>query len=916
MASKGEADAGTATNLKEGEIKTETIDNFAPQMNEGREPGLNPSVIQPTADAVTRKEKAVRASLLFLNKAESIVASHTIMFPEFKHWQDQIKQILDSIERPRVLVGVLGYTGSGKSSLINALIDEEMVVPANAMRASTSVVTEISWNDSDDPEKAFRAEIEFISEKEWKAEMDILLDDLKNATKGEDVSINTGSEASTAFTKISAVWPGVTLDKLKGMTSEELFQEIEGVSNHLDCNLDISDTSSKGISYWPLVRCVRIYTKAEILRHGLVLVDLPGLGDSNTGRTQVAKKYVKNLTYVWVVADIVRAIDDQVAKDLMGKSFRRQLLMDGKYDDKAILRKRKHTEDDTTDLLPENEEQSSADLETPEKHILERKHLVKKRAHSVKPVRALEKKLAEMKRTLKLIRNDIKAACTQAQNRYTQEHLKMDFENRLRDLEQDISHDNTDKRQSGNEDAEENKNSVHHQGLANQLHVFCVSSKGYQKLAGRFKRDRIPEGFASVDDTFIPGLQQYAAASTLTARTKIADTFLNDFNLLKLSVKSWAENGSPNSLSSSQKHKLQAMLEQQLGILNKSFGCAFETTTFRIREIINTDILPTLKDCIETSTIKARQICRDLTESDTSFQTWKAICRRQGKFNNKKKVNYDWNGVLLEPFLECLANPWDRVFNVQMRHIHDEYSRTIVAAINTFSTDIRPLLHDISEASASNLPVEILAKIPYLQRKTTTKISASMDFTQSQAQEIHRLIEPLIQQHMRPAYQSCSLESNTGALARMKEHLLRHIRTSNENMYKEASKLLKKRLNKMTKTLEGLLSKTHIDTSKNLRKEIEDMIMVAVGKDDEAREKVSRVRNTLCNDLILELNTLETAWVRSASEPVENPMSLNTDGKVEDDSGEDGEGDDFTCDTDCSDGSEGVESTSDEVEGS
>ncbi|KAF7908044.1 uncharacterized protein EAF01_003799 [Botrytis porri] len=1013
MASKGEANAGSATNLKEGEIKTETNDNFSPRINEGREPGLDLTVIQPSTDAVTRKEKAVKASLLFLNKAESIVASYTTMFPEFKHWQDQIKQILDSIERPRVLVGVLGYTGSGKSSLINALIDEEMVVPANAMRASTSMVTEISWNDSDDPEKAFRAEIEFISEKEWKAEMDILLDDLQNATKGEDLSVDTGSEASTAFAKISAVWPGVTLDKLKGMTSEELFHEIEGVSNHLDCNLDISDSkaksfsqqinsyidsnnkqaSSKGISYWPLVRCVRIYTKAEILRHGLVLVDLPGLGDSNTGRTQVAEKYVKNLTYVWVVADIVRAIDDQVARDLMGKSFRRQLLMDGKYDDKyvtfimtktdmintdevieslqlrehdlkeillreeeilkqipnwqealdrkalkvkninkalktmmkvyksstsarAILRKRKHTEDDMTDLMSENEEQSSADSETPETQILERKHLVKKRAHSVKSVRALEKKLAEMKRTLKLIRNDIKAACTQARNRYTQENLKVDFENGLRDLKQDISHDTTDEHHSGNEDEERNKDSVHHQDFVNQLNIFCVSSKGYQKLAGRFKRDRIPEGFASVNDTFIPGLQEHAAASTLTTRTKIADTFLNDFQILKLSIKSWAKNGSPNSLSSSQKHKLQAMLEQQLGILNKSLGCASETTTFRIREIINTDILPTLNDCIETSTIKARQTCKALTESDTSFQTWKAICRRQGKFNNKRKVNYDWNGVFLEPFLECLANPWDRVFNVQMQHIHDECSRTVVAAINSFSTDIRPLLHDISEASASNSPVEILAKIPYLQRKTTTKISASMNFTQSQAQEIYRLIEPLIQQHMRPAYHSCSLESNTGALARMKEHLLRHIRMNNENMYKEASKLLKKRLNKMIKTLEGLLSKAHIDTSKYLRKEIEDMIMVAVGKDDEAREKMSRVRNTLCNDLILELNTLEMAWVRSASEPAENPMSLNTDRKVEDDSGEDGEGDDFSFDTESSDGSEGVESTSDEVEGS
>ncbi|KAJ8062131.1 hypothetical protein OCU04_008691 [Sclerotinia nivalis] len=420
------------------------------------------------------------------------------------------------------------------------------------MRASTSVVTEISWNDSDDPEKAFRAEIEFISGTEWKMEMDILLDDLKNATKGEDVSAKSGSEASTAFAKISAVWPGVTLAKLKGMTSDELFQQIDGVSNHLDCILDIFDSKAKpfsqkinsyidsnnkqacakGISYWPLVRCVRIYTKAEILRHGLVLVDLPGLGDSNTGRTQVAEKYAKNLNYVWIVADIVRAIDDQIAKDLMGKSFRRQLLMDGKYDDKyvtfimtktdiinteevveslqlrekdlreilareeeilkeihdgrealdrkivkvkktkkalkelekskpskagkAIPRKRKHTEDDRT----ETEAQSSANLETMDKQISKKKLLMKNKAHAVTSMKVMESKLAELKRTLKLIRNEIKAACTQARNNYTQEHLKMDFENGLRELKQDISDDLNDERPLGNEDDVESKNLV------------------------------------------------------------------------------------------------------------------------------------------------------------------------------------------------------------------------------------------------------------------------------------------------------------------------------------------------------------------------------------------------------------------------------------------------------------------------
>ncbi|KAA8571370.1 hypothetical protein EYC84_001374 [Monilinia fructicola] len=356
MAQEGKADADTRVNLIKAMIKPEVVEDSASEIGKGIGTDTNLTLAQLDMAEVVKKEKAVDDSVLFLNKVEGAMAPHTEMFPELQKWRDQTKKILAGRERPRVLVGVLGYTGSGKSSLINALIDEEMVVPANAMRASTSVVTEISWNDSDDPEKVFRAEIEFISETEWKEEMEILLDDLKNATKGEDVSVRSGSEASTAFAKISAVWPGVTLAKLKGMTSDELFQQVDGVSNILDCHLDIFDrkaksfsqqinayidsnnkqNSSKEISYWPLVRCVRIYTKAEILRHGLVLVDLPGLGDSNTGRTQVAENYAKNLTYIWIVADIVRAIDDQIAKDLMGKSFRRQLLMDGKYDDRYV----------------------------------------------------------------------------------------------------------------------------------------------------------------------------------------------------------------------------------------------------------------------------------------------------------------------------------------------------------------------------------------------------------------------------------------------------------------------------------------------------------------------------------------------------------------------------------------------------
>ncbi|KAF7882330.1 uncharacterized protein EAF02_005693 [Botrytis sinoallii] len=1023
---KREADADAAVSLKESGIKTEIIDDSASAVSEG----TDLATAQYESITVLRKENAVNDSILFLRKAEGIVAGHTAMFPEFKTWQDQTKQILSGIKRPRVLVGVLGYTGSGKSSLINALIDEEMAVPANAMRASTSVVTEISWNDSDDPDKAFRAEIEFISEMEWKEEMDILLDDLKNATKGEDVSVKSGSEASTAFAKISAVWPSVTLSKLKGMTSQELFDQIDGVSNILDCQLEIAERKAKPFSREidkyidsnnkqnPQMGCPSgLWCVAEILRHGLVLVDLPGLGDSNTGRTQVAETYAKKLTYLWIVADIVRAIDDQVAKDLMGKSFRRQLLMDGKYDDKYVTfimtktdiinneevieslqlreknlkdilsreadilkeiqdgqqklaqkstklkkikralklllsnvdstkadssasRKRKHAKEHRTG----DGHQPSGDSKSTDMEISSRRLLTKKKAHNVKAMKMLGKRLAELRLILKSIRNDIKAACTQARSRYTQEHLRMDFENGLRELKQDMSDDSIDERQLGNVDEAESKDLVyqrtysnfntrsdrlklmqgcHTGGLTEQLQIFCVSSKGYQRLCGRFKRDPMPNGFTTIKDTNIPKLQEYAAASTLTVRAKIADSFLTEFNLLKVSINSWAENDSPNSLSVSQTRKLNVMREEKLETLHKTFSHALTIAISRIREIITTDILPTLRSCIRASTEKAEEACKKLMNADTSYQTWKAICRRFGKFNNKKNGMYDWTGVFLEPFWGQIAQPWDKVFNSQMQSIHDRYAGALVRAIRVFSADIRPLLQSMSEASACRSPIDFLAKIPYLEKKTKSAVSGSLSSAQRQAQDIHRLIEPLIQHHMRPAYEKCSQESKTGALGRMKEHLLEHIKRSNEVMYRESSSLLNAKLNKMTTNIEELLKEAHSATSRYLREEIKNMIMWAVAKDDETRENV---RETVRKELTVQLDALGVAWARGASEPADRFLSLKTETKLDDDSSEDnGEDDDISDDSDSSDNidvgdnsddSEEAEGTSDDMEDS
>ncbi|PQE09622.1 tat pathway signal sequence protein [Rutstroemia sp. NJR-2017a WRK4] len=293
------------------------------------------SMFDDTEDAeieaveIHRRQKAVEHGTSFLKQLKEILYPNINSFPEFRDWCEQSEKIIALVERPRVLIGLLEYTGSGKSSLINSLLDEDIIFQAHATQASTAVVTEISWNESDDPEAAYRAEIEFINESEWEAEVKILLQDIADKSPGEDITVESGTDASVAFAKISAVYPGVCPSALHTMTFDQFLRRHDYSSI---LGISANEGAVTTMAYWPLVRCVPMYTKAEVLRHGLVLVKLPGLGDSNAARVQVVENYKKRLTYTWIVADIISAVDNQVAKSLMAQSYKRQLLMDGKYD--------------------------------------------------------------------------------------------------------------------------------------------------------------------------------------------------------------------------------------------------------------------------------------------------------------------------------------------------------------------------------------------------------------------------------------------------------------------------------------------------------------------------------------------------------------------------------------------------------
>ncbi|KAL2016279.1 hypothetical protein VTK56DRAFT_3907 [Thermocarpiscus australiensis] len=324
-------------------------------------------------NSFAKLEKGVKTGLKIVDEVATALAkvladkevavANAEAVAKITRWIESIDLLRSKADRQRAVVGVVGATGAGKSSIINAVLDEEFLVPTNCVEACTAVSTELSYNSSDDENEKYRAEIHFISADEWTKGLNILLDDLRcgggqlNADR-----LRHDTEAAIACAKIRSVYPALEESKLTSKTlTAEALAEHPSVRRVLDTVLRISAPTCRDLSqrlepfikprkkepsrrknpsaieYWPLIKVVKIFAKSAVLESGLVLVDLPGIHDSNAARSAVASKYIEQCTDLWVVSTIQRAVDDEAAHTLLSKSFRRQLQFDSMYSNITVI---------------------------------------------------------------------------------------------------------------------------------------------------------------------------------------------------------------------------------------------------------------------------------------------------------------------------------------------------------------------------------------------------------------------------------------------------------------------------------------------------------------------------------------------------------------------------------------------------
>lgn len=119
------------------------------------------------------------------------------------------------------------------------------------------------------------------------------------------------------------------------------------------------------------------------------------------------------------------------------------------------------------------------------------------------------------------------------------------------------------------EDDEENfnpdENVRDYDEVARSLPVFCVSSRGYQKLQGRLKKDPPVPGFQTLEETEIPQLQAHCKQLTVAGRTATCKRWMTSLSQLLNSMSLWASNdGTGANLTADQRDKEARFLQSSL----------------------------------------------------------------------------------------------------------------------------------------------------------------------------------------------------------------------------------------------------------------------------------------------------------------------------------------------------------------
>ncbi|KAJ7702907.1 hypothetical protein B0H16DRAFT_1705073 [Mycena metata] len=709
-------------------------------------------------------------------------------FPHIPHeqrkvWAALVSPIVNSTI-PSSKFALIGKTGSGKSTLINCLL-EDHVLPTSAAfsrRACTSAITEISYKNIN----GIEGTIIFLTKEEWREECKTLL----NAIHHDHETNSPDSFGNRCKAKLYMLFPSLRNKDLGPVTVSQLLK-IEPAKSRLGTSYAIppsdannfraqleqflSSSNSDNPVLWPLVRRVEIRGRFSVLSSGIVLVDLPGHNDDNDTRNNFVHDYMKVADGYILVADAKRAQDDRVCprptsklsnensfKDTRGylRKILDRLLLDGRSVEDSIIVAATGTDTGIVDneiAIPEHERPKLNAL-SEELHGLRQSLRPPKKSKSTKSKtnwsqdqREIGDRIREREKEKNLILANIRIA-----------RVRRSLQSFFKEIPAGFSED-------GNR--------------APVLPVFCLGSQDFLAL---ISGHRSPSIFYKEDETELPALATHLRKIGERHRINWADTLLNRAIAFSEEVHQYFSEGRhPGRLPAAHKKRATDLIAdlEKVGVIESFTGDRSASLQRNLQEAEDAfdgiqDELQKIEYHVQEAVIKATasapQVVREFGSGKMYWKTYKSCMSSNGVH-----PPYDLNRELTKSILPDIQSSWNASINHRIPLVLKDAIMAIeqntlvvvdeVVELLSGSTSERPI-----GAARRHLPIEsILGDL--LQENIESILVAQRDGTRS--------FKNTVQKQMIEQYQVVAKEYGNGCYARMKASNQQFIEENADNVF-------------------------------------------------------------------------------------------------------------------------------------
>ncbi|KAL2385678.1 hypothetical protein RJ035_004895 [Blastomyces gilchristii] len=842
------------------DIKSEGLDPYPPL--------IRPRYMHRDS-SIENLENGVAEGLQFLGPLKSLLRKYSRQ-PSENRWLKQIEELEKRAVSARVIIGVVGTTGAGKSSLINAILDEERLVPTNSMRACIAVVTEISFNHS--PNR-YRAEIEFISLAEWEEELNLIFGDIElgNQQTGDN------SDSAIACAKATAVYPDIP-DILKSSIKELLVHE--NVSNLLGKTVEFAEddpilfytklqkyvdsktqTRRKGMNGKSKAndrRVVRLYVKAPVLATGAVIVDLPGTQDANAARAAVASRYIERCSSLWIVAPITRAVDDKTAKTLLSMNFQRQIpngrrswridepfstpdipeISITRLEEQLRALKEERTElvisiDElceematlgcdfdllkSTDGSPKrsrefgryrenHNNEYGPDYSNTEINVRQTEDSVEKRWCDVSNKRKrlshrkkqIDSEIERMTEALNIARENeqrkqdiLGLRCILERNDTVKAQIRQKFVDGVRQL---------DEVDAEEESFDPSVDLRDYDQVARALPVFCVSSKAYQKLKGRLRRDHAVKALCNPEDTEILDLQAHCLSLTIAQRTSGCESFLNGLQQLMNSLDLLSSaRGPSDSLCEERQRNDRLFLQNGLDILQQGLENLTGEVLAEITSAVEDNIfdkfgasprLPPFRNAIPLHHRLATKLAKPLRNGTAHARSLQRVLL--GILIKRFADAKGFTNTMIRPMMPVLAVGWERSFSRLIPKILTRYSKTTYGYVKALYASLEPRIS--AGAVGSKIAEKLKVQLPTYRASFKELSAASSKILCESHKAANRAFVPIIAAELGEAYEGCGSAMGRGVYLRMKDIMTQHVEKRRHEMFHKSTEHVKSEL--------------------------------------------------------------------------------------------------------------------------